>query len=91
MHIDTGPGLKIEESNVIEMERYVELSNSSIDVASSDGAQKDGSLTANKEFEQLVLHDGQMEFPDWASNGTSILWIPVCAISDALPRGSSSG
>ncbi|XP_015896085.1 trafficking protein particle complex II-specific subunit 130 homolog isoform X1 [Ziziphus jujuba] len=90
LHIDTGPGLKIEESNVIEMERYVELSNSSVNVASCDGAQKDGSLAASKEFEQLVLHDGQIEFPDWASNGTSILWIPVCAISDTLPRGSSS-
>lgn len=90
LHIDTGPGLKIEESNVIEMERYDDLSNSSVDMGSGDSAHKDGSLSV-KEFEQLILRDGQIEFPDWASKGTSILWIPVRAISDNLPRGSSSG
>jgi hypothetical protein len=91
LHIDTGPGLKIEESHVIEMESYVDVSQSPADMARSDVAHKDGSLAVDKEFEQLRLHDGRIEFPGWANNVTSILWIPICAISDRLARGSSSG
>ncbi|XP_059441015.1 trafficking protein particle complex II-specific subunit 130 homolog isoform X2 [Corylus avellana] len=90
LHIDTGPGLKIEESHVIEMESYVDVSQSPADMARSDAAHKDGSLTVDKDFEQLRLHDGRIEFPGWANNVTSILWIPICAISDRLARGSSS-
>lgn len=91
LHIDTGPGLKIEESHVIEMESYVDVSQSPADTARSDAAHKDGSLAVDKDFEQLRLHDGRIEFPGWANNVTSILWIPICAISDRLARGSSSG
>ncbi|GLT77013.1 hypothetical protein SLA2020_486390 [Shorea laevis] len=90
LHIDTGPGLKIEESNVIEMESYVDVSQSAGDMAKADATQKDGSLAVDKDFEQLRLHDGRIEFPGWANNVTSILWIPICAISDRLARGSSS-
>lgn len=89
LHIDTGPGLIIEESHVIEMESYADLSNGSPDKG-SNGALENGS-TVNKDFEQLTLRDGRIQFPDWASNVASILWIPVCAISDKLARGSSSG
>lgn len=91
LQIDTGPGLKIEESHVIEMENYVDVSQSAADMAKSDAAQKDGSLAVDKNFDQLRLHDGRIEFPNWANNVTSILWIPICAISDRLTRGSSSG
>lgn len=90
LQIDTGPGLKIEESHVIEMENYVDVSQSAADMAMSDAAQKDGSLAVDKNFDQLRLHDGRIEFPNWANNVTSILWIPICAISDRLTRGSSS-
>jgi hypothetical protein len=86
LHVDTGPGLKIEESHAIEMERYVKPSTSlkkNADVA--DVAD------ADKEFEQLSLRDGQIEFPEWASRITSVTWIPVRAISDTLPRGTSAG
>ncbi|KAE8713069.1 E3 ubiquitin-protein ligase PUB23-like [Hibiscus syriacus] len=41
----------------------------------------------NKDFEQLSLLDGKIEFPDWASDVTSILWIPICDIDDKLARG----
>ncbi|PON70583.1 TRAPP II complex, TRAPPC [Parasponia andersonii] len=88
LHIDTGPGLRIEESHVIEMERYADLSKDSMDKG-TNGALENGS-TVNKEFEQLTLHDSRVEFPDWASNMASILWIPVHATSDKLARGSSS-
>ncbi|MBA0733704.1 hypothetical protein Gogos_017689 [Gossypium gossypioides] len=87
MHIDTGPGLKIEESHSIEMETYINAAQISTDMANSGDARKDG----NKNFEQLSLLDGKIEFPDWASNVNSILWIPIRAIDDKLARGSSSG
>ncbi|XWS27962.1 hypothetical protein CRYUN_Cryun25bG0025300 [Craigia yunnanensis] len=72
LHIDTGPGLKIEEKD-------------------SSVAGKDCSLAANKDFEQLSLLNGKIEFPNWASDVTSILWIPIRAFDDKLARGSSSG
>ncbi|KAK8527375.1 hypothetical protein V6N12_054589 [Hibiscus sabdariffa] len=87
MHIDTGPGLKIEESHSIEMETYRSAAQSSADMSNSSDAGKDGT----KDFEQLSLFDGKIKFPDWASDVTSILWIPIRAIDDKLARGSSSG
>ncbi|KAL5804432.1 hypothetical protein ACOSQ3_031232 [Xanthoceras sorbifolium] len=91
LHIDTGPGLKIEESHVIEMESYIDVSQCAADIASSNSAQQNGcSLADNKDFERLSLNDGRIQLPDWASNVTSILWIPVCAINNNLARGSST-
>lgn len=90
LHIDTGPGLKIEEAHVVEMQSYTEVSESAADITKSDAAQKDGSLTVYKDFQQLRLDDGRIEFPGWANNVTSILWIPIRAVSDGLARGSSS-
>ncbi|KAJ7981709.1 trafficking protein particle complex II-specific subunit 130-like [Quillaja saponaria] len=89
LHIDTGPGLKIEESQVIEMESYADVSQANADIKLGDGAQI-GTLDAEKHFERLTLHDGKIDLPDWASDTSSILWIPVCAINDTLTRGSSS-
>ncbi|CAI0459102.1 unnamed protein product [Linum tenue] len=43
-----------------------------------------------KQLEQLTLEDGKINFPDWASDVDSVIWIPICAKSDSLPRGSSS-
>ncbi|XVF18963.1 hypothetical protein REPUB_Repub11eG0069400 [Reevesia pubescens] len=91
LHIDTGTGLKMEESHSIEMESYRNASQSSADMANSGEARKDSSLAANKDFEQLSLLNGKIEFPDWSSDVTSILWIPVHAIDDKLARGSSTG
>jgi hypothetical protein len=91
LYIDTGPGLNIEESHVIEMETRVNISQSSAEMTNSNGTQKDCSSASKKEFQQLKLQDGRIEFPAWASDVNSVLWIPVRAISDRLPRGSSSG
>ncbi|KAF2285964.1 hypothetical protein GH714_009233 [Hevea brasiliensis] len=90
LHIDTGPGLKIEESHVIEMESCANVSQSAAEISNMNGTQKDCTLAANKEPEQLSLDDGRIEFSDWASDVNSVLWIPVLAISDTLPKGSSS-
>lgn len=90
LYIDTGPGLNIEESHVIEMETRVNISQSSAEMTNSNGTQKDCSSASKKEFQRLKLQDGRIEFPAWASDVNSVLWIPVRAISDRLPRGSSS-
>ncbi|CAK9160210.1 unnamed protein product [Ilex paraguariensis] len=90
LQIDTGPGLRIEESHIIEIEREANASQNTVALDSSDGASNDGFAVA-EEFKQLTLRDGKIELPDWASNITSVLWIPVRAISDGLPRGTSAG
>lgn len=82
LYIDTGPGLKIVDSHEIEMETYVDLLKSSVDMAHSVDAQN---------FERLCHSEGRIEFPDWASNETSILWIPIRAINERLARGSTTG
>lgn len=91
MYVDTGPGLKIEESHIVEMEGYGDASNSSVGMADCNGTLKDGSLPLDKDVEQLALSGDRVEFPDWASNLASIVWIPIRAISETLARGSSSG
>ncbi|KAA8523851.1 hypothetical protein F0562_010274 [Nyssa sinensis] len=90
LHIDTGPGLRIEESRVIEMERYDNDIQNPGDLGCSDGAKNDGSSAVAEEFKQLTLQNGRIELPDWASNITSVLWVPVRAISDSLARGTST-
>lgn len=91
LYVDTGPGLKIEDLNFIEMESYDDTSKSSVGVADCNGTPKDGSLAVDKIFEKLTFCDDRVSFPHWASNLTSILWIPLRAISENLARGSSLG
>ncbi|XP_043688558.1 trafficking protein particle complex II-specific subunit 130 homolog isoform X2 [Telopea speciosissima] len=89
LHIDTGPGLKIEESHVIEMESYTKVMRSAGNTGHvHDSGERCSSVT--EEFKQLTLTDGKIELPDWASNITSVLWLPVRAVDDRLARGSSS-
>lgn len=90
LHIDTGPGLEIDESHIIEMESCAGVSQNDDDQAQKDDAQIN-SLNSGKKFERLTLHDGKIEFPNWASDTPSILWVLIHAISDTLNRGSSSG
>lgn len=91
LHIDTGPGLEIKELHVIEMETDAAgVSRGDDDQVQNDGAQI-RTLNSDKKFERLTLHDGKIKFPNWASDTPSILWVLVCAISDTLSRGSSSG
>ncbi|KAJ9562836.1 hypothetical protein OSB04_007996 [Centaurea solstitialis] len=91
-HIGTGPGLRIEESCAIEMETYVNAPP-----RKPDGFQEAmviviiTLLPIPKSFAQLTLGNGSIELPDWASNRVSVIWIPVCAISDGLARGTTAG
>ncbi|CAJ2659893.1 unnamed protein product [Trifolium pratense] len=89
LHIDTGPGLEIEETQIVEMESYAGVSENDDDEVQKDGAQID-SLNSEKKFERSTLHDGKIVFPNWASDTPSILWVLIRAISDTLNRGSSS-
>ncbi|KAJ9551545.1 hypothetical protein OSB04_015590 [Centaurea solstitialis] len=89
LHIDTGPGLRIEESHAIEMETYTNTSKNADGLEDRDGDRNSTSVV--KEFTQLTLKDGSIELPDWASHIVSVLWIPVCAINDSLARGTSTG
>ena len=90
LHIDTGPGLRIEESHAIEMERYADISEDPAKLGCSDGARNDGS-SVTEEFKQLTLHGSRIELPEWASDLTSVLWIPVRAMSESIPRGTNTG
>lgn len=91
LHIDTGPGLKIEDSYAIEMESFNHELQNMANIRKEDGAlEKDSSNNYHKNLEQLLLQNGRIEFPEWASSMTSILWIPIQAISRELARGSSS-
>ncbi|KAI3708451.1 hypothetical protein L2E82_37621 [Cichorium intybus] len=77
LHIDTGPGLRIEESHAIEMEKY--------------GLEDKNNASVVKEITKLTLTNGSIELPDWASNIESVLWVPVRAINEGLARGTSAG
>ncbi|CAI9303689.1 unnamed protein product [Lactuca saligna] len=78
LHIDTGPGLRIEESFPIEMEKY----------GLEDKTNDNDSV---KEITKLTLKNGSIELPEWASNIESVLWVPVRAINEGLARGTSAG
>ncbi|KAJ0608475.1 putative trafficking protein particle complex subunit 11 [Helianthus annuus] len=86
LHIDTGPGLKIEESQPIEMEMYTYT-----DTSKSANGLNDKNNTSTDMETQLTLKDGSLELPGWASDITSVLWVPVRAINDGLARGTSAG
>ncbi|XAR56575.1 hypothetical protein NMG60_11037116 [Bertholletia excelsa] len=89
LHIDTGPGLRIEESHAIDLEKYADKTENYPESDHLVDAGTDGSVVS-KEFKQLLLQDGKIELPEWTSDVTSVLWIPVCAINESLARGSSA-
>ncbi|XP_078436829.1 TRAPP II complex TRAPPC10/CLUB [Wolffia australiana] len=39
----------------------------------------------------LRIHGGRVTLPDWASNVTSTIWLPVRAVCEELARGTSTG
>ncbi|RAL45497.1 hypothetical protein DM860_014886 [Cuscuta australis] len=90
LHIDTGPGLTIEQCHGIEIEKHTDGSHNESDLGDQEGLKDDGNQ-ASTESKQLSLHDGKVELPDWASNIASVLWIPVCAVSDCISRGTLAG
>lgn len=85
LHIDTGPGLEVEESHVIEMDSPTTSHKSVADGGDCEPGNLDSSHI--REVTQLNLQDGKILLPDWASDRTSVLWIPVRAVSDGITRG----
>ncbi|XP_073136366.1 trafficking protein particle complex II-specific subunit 130 homolog [Henckelia pumila] len=88
LHIDTGPGLRIEETHGFEIEKHREEAsqNRSNLTDPADYVSRTGAVV-NK----LALEDGKIKLPDWASNITSVLWIPLRAVSDGIARGATAG
>ncbi|KZV53009.1 trafficking protein particle complex subunit 10, partial [Dorcoceras hygrometricum] len=84
LHIDTGPGLRIEEAHGFEIEKHLE-----------EPLQNRANMThlshTGSEVNELVSKDGNIKLPDWASNITSVLWIPLRAISDGIAKGATAG
>ncbi|XP_022848389.1 trafficking protein particle complex II-specific subunit 130 homolog isoform X1 [Olea europaea var. sylvestris] len=89
LHIDTGPGLRIEKHG-IEIEKLATLSPNATNLDNPQSSDNDGSPVTD-EVKQLTLIDGRIELVDWASNITSVLWFPVRAISNELPKGTPAG
>lgn len=88
LHIDTGPGLRIEESRMIEIEDYTKAMERG-DHTDDLGMRRQGS--SSKLFEQLKLEDSKLTLPDWTSDIATVLWLPVCAVENRLARGTSAG
>lgn len=88
MHIDTGPGLEVEASHVIEMDRYTAANRSIDDMGDSDTGKQNSLSSHVREVTQVYLQDGKIQLPDWASDITSVLWIPVRAVSDGITKGT---
>uniref|UniRef100_A0A7N0V8S3 Trafficking protein particle complex II-specific subunit 130 homolog n=2 Tax=Kalanchoe fedtschenkoi TaxID=63787 RepID=A0A7N0V8S3_KALFE len=84
LYVDTGPGLKIVDSHVFEMEKYTDASQN------STPRESNSSPCGTSDFMQLTIRDGRIEFPDWTNDSNSVLWIPVCATNESLARGTSS-
>ncbi|KAG0521169.1 hypothetical protein BDA96_08G138300 [Sorghum bicolor] len=80
LHIDAGAELKIEESQMIEIEIY----GSDVECANS----ANGSIEAGK-VEKIPIENGKIKLPDWASDVTTLVWFPVRAIDDTIARGES--
>lgn len=88
LHIDPGPGLMIEKAHGIEIEKHG--SGSQIGDVSASSQEEICSPVA-AEVKKLTLEDGSIELPEWTSNITSVLWVPLKAISDELPKGAPVG
>ncbi|KAK4487353.1 hypothetical protein RD792_006024 [Penstemon davidsonii] len=88
LHIDTGPGLRIEAAHGIEIEKHGVGSQNVDNLANPQ--EEDCSPLAS-EVKRLALQDNKIELPEWTSNINSVLWIPVQAISDELPKGAPAG
>lgn len=87
LHIDTGPGLSIEERREIEIEKH-EFGENNTD--NLDNPLENPS-PVSADVKQLSLEDGKINLPDWTSNITSVLWIPLKAISHGLAEGTPAG
>ncbi|KAK9688979.1 hypothetical protein RND81_09G026100 [Saponaria officinalis] len=90
LHIDTGPGLEVDKSHGIEMEICKTAPGSIIaDMGESSPRKEDHPSFQSEEVTRLTIENGQIQFPDWASDAASVLWVPVRAISDGISRAAS--
>jgi trafficking protein particle complex subunit 10 len=69
LHIDAGAELKIEESQMIEIENY----RSDVEHAGSTG----NSIEAER-VEKIPIENGKIKLPDWVSDVTTLVWCPIC-------------
>lgn len=86
LHIDTGPGLRIDQSHMIEIEDYIAIEEGHHE--DDLGMMRKGA--SSQIFEQLQLDEGKITLPDWASDITTVLWLPVCAIDNSPVKGTSA-
>lgn len=89
LSIDTGPGLMIDESHMIEIDDHVKPMEDKVHADELDITRENAISTV--EFKQFVLENGKIALPDWASDITTVLWFPVCAIDDRMAVGASAG
>ncbi|RCV20734.1 hypothetical protein SEVIR_4G080000v4 [Setaria viridis] len=80
LHIDAGAELKIEESQMIEIENY----RGDMEHASSANSSAEAGRV-----EKIPIENGKIKLPDWASDVTTLVWFPVRAIDDTIARGES--
>ncbi|KAL7143291.1 hypothetical protein ABFS83_08G182000 [Erythranthe nasuta] len=87
LHIDTGPGLRIEDRHGIEIEKHEVGSRKTPNIDN----RPDNLSPVSAAVKQLIPEDGKISLPDWTSNITSVLWIPLLAVSDGLAKGTPAG
>lgn len=91
LHLETGPGLNIDETCMVQMEAYHKVFHGSVQSTDSEVTSEDGVSADASGCSKLVLKNGELQLPDWASNISSALWFPVHAVDDKLARGTYSG
>lgn len=88
LHIDTGPGLMIEESHMMEMELCKKTTDHIVSCSGLNIVKQDAS--SSEVCSMSSLENGQLAFPDWAGDIATVLWLPVRAIDNMLARGTFS-
>uniref|UniRef100_M8B821 Trafficking protein particle complex subunit 10 n=1 Tax=Aegilops tauschii TaxID=37682 RepID=M8B821_AEGTA len=86
LHIDAGAELKIEESQMIEIESYRSDGEHSSPIDASKVLSRP---TDTGRVEKVPIENGKIKLPDWASDVTTLVWFPVRAINDTVPKGTS--
>ncbi|VAI14215.1 unnamed protein product [Triticum turgidum subsp. durum] len=98
LHIDAGAELKIEESQMIEIERYrsdgehsgpIDASKALSRPTDTGRVEKVPIENGKIKVEKVPIENGKIKLPDWASDVTTLVWFPVRAIDDTIPKGTS--
>jgi hypothetical protein len=88
LHIDAGAELKIEESQMIEIESYRTEGGHA---CPTDASGATSTSTDTGRVEKVPIENGKIKLPDWASDVTTLVWFPVRAIDDTIAKGTSPG